>query len=119
MFNKVFEMEFENEFIKGYDVQQSYDILNVIYKLQECDNEINSVYLAEIGDIGMKSFEGSYSLNNFLKKYNEINRNDISNVILHINNNCNLYLGGGNYISLSSTENIELDDLFRGKPKML
>lgn len=110
MFNKVFEDKFNGSFIKGYELSQKCDILNVIKIFQDSNVMINNVYVNENADLGLKTFQGNYSLDEFLIKYNLIKK-DIESVILSLDNNNRLYINNENYISLSSDNDIELNDL--------
>lgn len=118
MFNKIYEERFNDSFVRGYTSYQKITIMNLIKQLQDANIVINSVYVNEKADLGLKIFEGNYSLDKFLIKYNEIKK-DIESIILNLENNCKLYVNNTNYIGLSSNDDIELNDLFSEKNKSL
>lgn len=117
MYNKIFEEKKEKEFLKGYRFNQDYDNLQLIDDVNSSDFSINNVYISEIGDIGSKMFEGNYSLDNFYLIYGRINKKDIETIRLDLQNEVMLYLSDNKYVSLSSSEDIELDDIFKKKHK--
>ena len=117
MFKKIFDEKFDNTFIKGYKIDEKYTILDVIKIFQNSNIVINNVYVNEDADLGFKTFEGNYSLDNFIIKYDKIQK-DIESIILDIGNNIRIRVSKNNWVSILSDENIEIDELFTEQKKL-
>lgn len=118
MFEKVLENQRENKYTKIYKTTEKYDTIDIINKLQQNNINITNVYVVEDADLGMKSFEGNYSLNDFMLLYSRINKNDMASLVLYLENENKIYLGSGEYISLLSKNNIELNDLLEKSKRL-
>lgn len=111
MFEKIGDNQRQNKYSKIYKSSSTYDTMEIINKLLENNINIIRVYIVEDADLGMKRFEGNYSFDDFMLIYNKIDKNDISSLVLYLENEIKLYLGSGEYISMVSKDNIELNDL--------
>ena len=104
---------FNGQHMKLYKVRTPVSIPDFAEALLAANVRVENVYVSEAADVGCRCFEGNYSLEDFLQKYKEIDHEDISAITWHISERDRIYFGGGEYLSLSTTEDIELDDIFQ------
>lgn len=121
MFEKKEEEIYNNEFHKFYYItKEDYNIINLLEDLQNNGMQIRDIHIKEDADLGLKTFEGHYSLSDFYKKYSQINKEEIYSIFIKFSNNkSQLCVTKNGYIGLYSVEDIELEDLVGSKPLKL
>ena len=121
MFEKKKEEFYNNEFYKFYYIsKEDYNIINLLEDLQNNGMQIRDIKIKEDADIGLKTFEGHYSLSDFYKKYSQINKEEINSIFIEFSNNkSRIGVTKDGYIGLFSVEDIELEDLVGSKPLKL
>lgn len=102
-------------FYKIYKTENSYDIMGIIERLKESQISISNIYVNEDADIGMKRFEGNYSLEDFISLYPQLNKEDLKSVVVDIDGQYKIYISNGNYISFTSAMDVELEEFINSK----
>lgn len=80
MFNKIKEQEFDDISIKYYRSNEKIDYLQLIIYLSKEDDKL---IVDENEDVGLKTVDGIYSLEEFVKNYEKIKSSDIKKIRLY------------------------------------
>lgn len=108
-----------NKHLKCYKSDVQINIIELLEQIQTCGININKLYLHESSDLGMKLFEGEYSLENFLLMHEKFDKEEIENITIFLDDNTKIIIDGkGQYISVFSKNNIELPELIAHKKKL-
>lgn len=117
MYNKIKETIIRNKYFKIYQ-SDSYNPIDILQKLLNNNFKIFDVIVYEDADLGFKTFDGSYSVEEFLEKYDTFRKEDILKIMINLEDG-NRIVVDDNSISLITTENIEIDSyLSMNTPKL-
>ena len=112
---KISEKIIGDSYLKIYKLDEDIGCIDLIEKLQNLNYNINSIHIYENADLGMKRFEGNYSLEDFLELYKRVDKKEIHSIVIFIDNDISIILSSSNCIGLSSPENVEFGDIMLGK----
>lgn len=117
MYKKTFEWIEGDKYAKTYKLEEPFDVIQVLEEIKNSEFSILSIELREDADIGLKTFEGSYSLEEFYQRYNSINKTDIESISIDLEPKCRLYMSQQQYITIFSDIDMELSTIIKGGPR--
>ncbi len=117
MFNKIKEQEFDDISIKYYRSNEKIDYLKLIIYLSKEDDKIK---VDENEDVGLKTVDDIYSLEEFVKNYEKIKSSDINKIRLYTKYynmpmNVEIYPNSNEIRLVTHEKDLELMDLLKKK----
>ena len=115
MFNKIKEQEFDDISIKYYRSNEKIDYLKLIIYLSKEDDKIK---VDENEDVGLKTVDDIYSLEEFVKNYEKIKSSDINKIRLYTKYynmpmNVEIYPNSNEIRLVTHEKDLELMDLLK------
>lgn len=115
MFNKIYERQYKEYIMKGYNFSGSvYDAIN---SFLESNIEFSTIEATDKGDVGMKYFGGEYSYDEFMQIYNKI-KFDIDTLSMNLKSgigSIELDTSSKNIILLTRDSHLDLNDMLTKK----